>query len=393
MATHKKSIQFSPFFAILIFSTIIVTCKKEKPFPNDIIDKIPPPTPFYLELPNYFPTELNIPADNPLTFEGIELGRHLFYDGRLSGRTHQDSSMCCATCHIQKNAFECGVDHQIYQGGFPFGITGKPTPHVMLPLMNLIFNNSGYLWNGMISEANPSDKYRNIEDLVWMGILAEHEMNGDTSRVVELLQSISIYPPMFKKAFGTDEITIDLVGKAIAQFVRTLISKDSKFDKYLKGELLLTQQELNGLILFTTEEGADCFHCHGGSGNPLFTTNLFYNNAKDSVFNDPRDRYRITGDPMDKGAYRAPSLRNIRLTAPYMHDGRFETLEEVINFYNSGLVWSPYINPLMHKIGQNGMQLTQNEINNLISFLETLTDTVFINNPDYSNPFEVSTLK
>ncbi len=123
---------------------------------------------------------------------------------------------------------------------------------------------------------------------------------------------------------------------------------------YLRGEVQLSQSELHGFVLFTTEEGADCFHCHGGYGNPLFTTHLFYNNGKDSLFTgpyeDPRDRYHVTGDPMDYGAYKATTLRNIELTGPYMHDGRFATLDDVIDFYTNHLLWSPYINPLMNHI-------------------------------------------
>ena len=111
----------------------------------------------------------------------------------------------------------------------------------------------------------------------------------------------------------------------------------------------MTPDELQGFILFTTEEGADCFHCHGSDGNLLMTTNDFYNNGLDSVFNDSRDRYAVTGNSMDRGVYRAPSLRNIEVTAPYMHDGRFKTLDEVIDFYSEGLQASPYVHPLMHK--------------------------------------------
>ncbi|MCK9339466.1 MAG: c-type cytochrome, partial [Bacteroidales bacterium] len=161
-----------------------------------------------------------------------------------------------------------------------------------------------------------------------------------------------------------------------------------KFDRYLRGEEQLTNQELHGYILFTTEEGADCFHCHGSDGTPLFTTNLFYNNGLDSVFTDSRDRFSVTGNVRDHGAYRAPTLRNIAVTAPYMHDGRFKTLDEVLQFYNSGLVNSPYIHPLMHKINEGGALLTPAELADLKAFLQTLTDENFLNNKKYTNPFE-----
>ncbi|MCD4695915.1 MAG: hypothetical protein K8S16_06700 [Bacteroidales bacterium] len=374
--------------AVTLFSlTILFACsKKEEP------DLIPvyTPTPYEIVIPHGFPTQLNIPGDNPMTVEGIELGRYLFYDERLSGRTHPDSLMSCATCHLQKNSFECGTDHPIYTGGFTHGIGGKPTPHVMLPLINLVWNSNGYLWNGFVNKENPLPQFRNIEDLVWMGIVAEHEMNSDTNRVKELFQELPGYPELFKKAFGSEKITVKNMGKAIAQFIRTLISADSKFDSYLRGEIQLSAAELHGFVLFTTEEGADCFHCHGAAGNPLFTTNLFYNNGKDSLFTGPnedtRDRYHITGDPMDLGAYKATTLRNIEFTAPYMHDGRFANMDEVIDFYSHHLVWSLYINPLMHHIANGGNQLIPSEKEDLKAFLLTLSDTTFIQNKEFGKP-------
>jgi cytochrome c peroxidase len=211
-------------------------------------------------------------------------------------------------------------------------------------------------------------------------------MNSDTLGAVRAIEAIPGYRELFEKAFGSETITIDRMGKAIAQFIRTFVSSNSKFDQYLRGEIQLEPSELRGYVLFVTEEGADCFHCHGGGGNPLFTTNLYYNNAKDSVFDDPRDRYAVTGDPMMQGAYRAPSLRNISLTAPYMHDGRFKTLDEVIDFYSEGLIYTPYTDPLMHHILNGGNRLTEPEKADLKAFLLSLTDEEFIKNPAYSKP-------
>ena len=191
---------------------------------------------------------------------------------------------------------------------------------------------------------------------------------------------------MFKKAFGTDIITFKNVERAIAQFVRTLVSSNSRFDQYMRGEVQLTQSEINGFVLFTTEEGADCFHCHGGGGNPLFTTHLFYNNGKESNFNDPLDRLFISGDPMDKGAYKATTLRNIALQGPYMHDGRFETLEEVVDMYSHSILMTPLVNPLMHHANTNGVQLTPQEKTDLLNFLHSLTDETFISDPRFSKP-------
>lgn len=321
-----------------------------------------------------------------MTVEGIDLGRKLFYDGRISGSTHPDSMMTCATCHLQSRSFECGMDHPKFTGGHPFGVTGIPTPHFMMPMINLVWTHTGYLWNGRVYPDNPASGIRQLEDLVWMAIVAPHEMNSDTNKAKALIQSIPGYPELFEKAFGSSTVTAKNMGRAIAQFVRTLISADSKFDHYLRGQVQLTPEELHGYVLFMTEEGGDCFHCHGGEGNPLFTTNLFYNNGKDSVFTDPRDRYQVSGDPSDIGAYKAPTLRNLIFTAPYMHDGRFKTIDEVLDFYSSGLVWSSYVNPLMHHISTGGNQLTADERASMKAFLLTLTDSAFVINPAFAMP-------
>jgi cytochrome c peroxidase len=181
---------------------------------------------------------------------------------------------------------------------------------------------------------------------------------------------------------------VDRIAKAISQFQRSLVSHNSRFDRYTRGELNLTAQEFRGYVLFTTESGADCFHCHGTQGNPLFTTHGFFNNAKDTVFNDPADRYAVTGDPNDIGAYKATTLRNIAVTGPYMHDGRYQTLEEVIDFYSEGLLWSPYVSPLMEKLPDGGALLTTSEKQDLLAFLHSLTDSTFLTDPRFSNPFD-----
>ncbi len=348
-------------------------------------------TEYKIDIPKYFPNKLNLPTDNPLTEEGIKLGRYLFYDKRFRGYSgnNADSMMCCASCHIQANAFTCGIEHPKYTDGLTFGVTGKYTNHVVMPLYNLVFNNNGYLWNGMIYPDNPNIQYRNLEDIVRMTIIADDEMCSSPERCIATLENISIYPPMFKAAFGSEEITLDRICKAIAQFIRTLISSDSKFDKYLRGETQLTDDELAGYVLFVTEEGADCFHCHGSDGNLLMTTNSFYNNGLDSLFNDSQDRASVTRTPNDIGAYRAPSLRNISFTAPYMHDGRFKTLDEVIDFYSEGLKNTPYVHSLMHQINNGGVMLTQKEKRQLKAFLLTLNDSLFINNSKYSKPQEL----
>jgi cytochrome c peroxidase len=346
-------------------------------------------TPYTISIPLHFSKDLNIPADNPMTVEGIALGRYLFYDGRLSGRSGPDSLMSCSTCHIQAHSFVCGIDNPVFTGGHPHGLTGLPTPHFMLPMINLVWTNHGYLWNGMVSENNITAGYRSLEDVIGLVIALPQEIHGDTNRSKAMIQQIKGYPELFNKAFGSSVVTEKNIARAIAQFIRTLISADSKFDRYLQGKVQLSSSELNGYILFMTEQGGDCFHCHGGDGNPLFTTNLYYNNGKDSVFTDPYDRFSITGNVSDIGAYKAPTLRNLVFTAPYMHDGRFETLDDVIDFYSTGLVWSPSISPLMHHIATHGVRLTPTQKADLKAFLLTFTDSTFVTNPAFSRPLKM----
>lgn len=375
--TYIKKVSVQAVLILPAFMLFFQQCRDPQPESK--------PTPYELNIPKGFPTRLNIPADNPLTVEGIELGRYLFYDGRLSGRTHPDSLMSCGSCHLQQYAFECGIDHPVFTGGHPHGLNGSLTPNVMLPLQNLVWNESGYEWNGFVNSQNQNG-FRTIEDIVYQGVVSKHEIAGDTSRTVALLQSINGYPQLFEKAFGSPKVTFKNISRAIAQFVRTLTTTNSKFDRYLRGEEQLSENELSGYVLFMTENGGDCFHCHGGDGNPLFTTNLFYNNGLDSVFSKTGDRFSITGVNSDVGAYKAPTLRNVELTGPYMHDGRFKTLEEVIDFYSEGVKTSPYINLLMHHANGGGIRLLPKQKQDIIAFIKTLRDDSFLTNPAFSRP-------
>ncbi|MBO6025887.1 MAG: c-type cytochrome [Bacteroidales bacterium] len=297
-----------------------------KPQPEEPIQ----PTPYQLPQPLFFPTQNNIPDDNPMTEEGVALGEKLFSEEKS-----------CSMCHKAQYSFEMGPEGTLEHLG---------TSHTMLPLINLVWNTTGLGWKGNVAT---------LEDMVYAAYTDPKEINTDTAEVVRLLQQSESYPELFKKAFGTDKISFILVEKAISQYVRSLVFADSKFDRYLRGEEQLTQDELNGYLLFTTESGADCFHCHGGGANALFTTNLRYNNGLDAE---------------DHGEFKAPTLRNIALTAPYMHDGRFTTLDEVIDFYSEGVQYSEQISPLMHHVMQGGVQLTPEEKLQLKAFLNTLTD-------------------
>ena len=309
-------------------------------------------TPYEMPQPLFFPTVNNIPDDNPMTVEGVLLGERLFHDSSISGR----EGKCCASCHRQEYSYEFGPDGDLAHLG---------THHTMLPLINLVWNTTGLGWNGSVAT---------IEDMVLAAVTDPIEINADTNAVVRHLQSSRDYPTLFYEAFGDSIITFHHVENAIAQYVRSLVFYNSKFDRYLRGEVQLSQDELNGYRLFVTEEGADCFHCHGGGSNALFTTNRFYNNGLDASFDDPADRYAVTGDPTDRGAYKAPTLRNVSLTAPYMHDGRFTTLEEVIDFYSDSVQYSEQVSPLMHHVMQGGVRLTEEEKQQLKAFLNTLTD-------------------
>ncbi|MGE5382332.1 MAG: cytochrome-c peroxidase [Omnitrophica WOR_2 bacterium] len=363
---------------ILMMLSILAGCKEKDP-----VETKWSATPYKLAIPRYFPTQLNIPDNNPMTIEGINLGRYLFYDGRLSGRTESDSLMSCSSCHVQVKNFRPGLDNPSFHYGIPQGISGIQTTNAALPLINLVWNQNGYTWNGSVGSQYDSG---NLESIVIATIEHPAELAGDTAKTVALLQSIDGYPDLFYKAFGSKKITAVNISRAIAQFVRTLISANSRFDKYMRGELQLTTEELEGFILFTTEEGADCFHCHGSSGNPLFTTNLFYNNGKDSIFAPGNDRYSVTNDLNDIGAYKATTLRNIAVDGPYMHDGRFKTLDEVINFYSDHVIMSDYISPLMHHVNYGGIRLTPSEKSSLKAFLYSLVDEEFLSNPNYSAP-------
>ncbi len=342
--------------AMAVLLMVIVSCTPvhEEPYQ---------PTPYELARPSYFPSRTNIPDDNPMTEEGVALGRKLFYDARLSGRDGIDGIRSCSSCHHQENNFEFGAPTN--------------THHAMLPLINLAWNRTGLGWNGGVAT---------LEDMVLAAVTSPVEIDADTNQVVKYLQRTTDYPELFEKAFGSREITFVNVEKAIAQFVRSLVSADSRFDRYLLGEEELTEDELAGYELFCTEEGADCFHCHGGGGLALMTTNLFYNNGLDNEFNDHEDRAAVTGSHWDRGAYKAPTLRNIAVSAPYMHDGRFQTLNEVIDFYSDSVKNSEILSPLMHHVMDGGVRLTDEEKAQLKAFLNTLTDEAFLENPSFSKP-------
>jgi len=211
-------------------------------------------------------------------------------------------------------------------------------------------------------------------------------MNNTWPNAVASLQATSNYPDLFFEAFGTSIIDSVLVVKAIAQFERTLISGNSRFDQYLLGDTnAITAEELNGFNVFMDEDRGDCFHCHGSDANPLWTDNIFHNNGLDTSFLD-NGLGIVTGDPLDNGKFKSPSLRNLAYSAPYMHDGRFETLEEVINHYSEGLVFSETIDPLMKNIADGGAHINEDDKADLKAFLLSLSEPEFTTNPDFQDP-------
>lgn len=298
------------------------------------------PTPYTLTIPQGFP-QMTIPQDNPMTEEGVTLGRMLYYDKKLD----KNGDRACATCHQQANSF-------------------SSAPNV-LPHVNLGWSHN-FLWDGKISGT--------VEDAMRFEVEDFFETN------VEVFNSDATYKAMFKKAFGVDEITTNEIVKALSQFVRTLNSGNSRFDKFMRNEVEFTEQEYQGFELYYSEKG-DCFHCHSSI---FLTDNLMHNNALDSI-PDP-GYFNITGDSLDYGKFKSPTLRNIEYTAPYMHDGRFASLEEVVEFYSTGLEKSSTVDPLMKNLNRGGVQLSTEEKAALVAFLKTFSDPDFITNSDLGQP-------
>jgi cytochrome c peroxidase len=321
-------------------------------------------TPYTLKVPERFPQPA-LPDFNPLTREGVTLGNNLYHDDILS-----TNGLACASCHHPSRSFSSPLF---------VSKTGEKTS--IPPHINLAWNPE-YNWNGSAP----------VLDLLCLADFGPDFFNTDMDLLVKKLKAHPHYPRMFSEAFGVndvarlshDELQLKIV-YAISQFVRTMTSSDSKFDRWLRHEVVFTPEELAGFEIFYSERG-DCFHCHG---YPLMTSNKFTNNGLDANPSGPDlGRFRVTGLPGDKAKFSIPTLRNIELTSPYMHDGRYLTLEEVIEFYDHGVQFtSPNLDPLMTKaMKRYGLNLTTADKQNLVVFLKTLTDTVFLNNPDYAKP-------
>ena len=319
-----------------------------------------------LEIPELFQQKIIapvIPTNNPLTEEGIALGKKLFFDKILS----KNNTQSCATCHNPVKSF---TDDAQFSEGVD-GLLGKRNS---MPLFNLAWNfDERFTWDG---------KELSLERQALEPVRNPIEMHSKWTNVAERIKNDPEYPTLFQQAFGNTKIDSILITKAIAQFERTLISGNSKFDQFLLGKTTLTPQEQNGFDVFMDETRGDCFHCHGSNNNPLWTDNKFHNNGLDNMFSD-LGLGAVTGDPNDNGKFKTPSLRNLKFTAPYMHDGRFNTLDEVINHYSEGIKSSATIDPLIKKVNQGGVQLSTQDKMDLKAFLLALSDNDFVINPTF----------
>ena len=384
-----------------IFGTVLfmVACGNNgSPTPGpvsacDLTDIPYNPQPYTIVKPAHFP-EIFIPADNPMTVEGVQLGRRLFYDPILSG----DSTQSCSSCHLPHGSFTDNKDVSV-------GIDGIAGRRSAMSLLNVAYvrnsaSSDGLFWDGR-SKSLEAQALKPVEDPI--------EMHNTWPNALAKIRESEDYKTRFRKAFGItacEDISQELAAKAIAQFERILISSgNSKFDQYLAGDnFALDDEELDGKLMFFDEglsnglqlPDAECFHCHGGL---TLTGNQFFNNGIDSagLLTDFKDfgRGEVTLNEWDNGKFRAPTLRNIAMSAPYMHDGRFVSLDEVLGHYIAGGKPGPNKDPFIHPLGfpmQQGTQtvytgFTPYHKQALLKFLHALTDSTFVNNPDIQNPF------
>jgi cytochrome c peroxidase len=349
----------------------------------------------WLALPEGFPAP-TIPADNPLTPEAAELGRHLFYDTRLSA----NETEACATCHVQALAFTDGLVRSL-------GSTGETHPRNSQTLTNVAYN-ATLTW----AHAGLTTLERQIVISIFGETPLELAVSGHDAEVLERFRTTAPYPALFAAAYPdeADPVSWDTVVRALASFSRTLISGDSPFDRAAYGGQTdaLSPAALRGADLFFSER-LECHHCHGGFNFTLSTTHEtqgvieapFHNTGLYNL--DGQGAYppgnaglfEITGRPEDMGRFRAPTLRNVAVTAPYMHDGSMATLDEVIRFYEAGgrvIVEGPHAgdgrtSPLKSSF-VNGFTLSDGDRADLIAFLESLTDEGFLTDPRFASPFD-----
>lgn len=335
------------------------------------LDYTPPLPPYYLAPP--VRNQDNTPTNNPTTDIGATLGRVLFYDKRLSA----NGTISCASCHQQQSGFS---DPRQFSVGFDGGLTGRNS----MGLANARYYARGrFFWD---------ERAATLEDQVLQPIQNEVEMGMTLPAVVTRLSVEPFYTNLFARAFGSTEVTTNGISRALAQFVRSMVSTQSKYDAGAgRGFTNLTAQENLGRQIFIGQVGnATCAACHGTDAH---TAPNIFNNGLEFPFVD-RGVGAITGLAQDNGLFKVPSLRNIEVTGPYMHDGRFGTLEEVVEFYNSGVVLNPNLPPQLRAPPAPGqppaprrLNLTPEQKAALVAFLKTLTDTGLSTDERFSDPF------
>jgi cytochrome c peroxidase len=329
------------------------------------------PTPYKFPSLFYFP-QMPTNVSNPVTVEGVELGRYLFYDSILS----YNYSFSCASCHKQQNAFSNA------NIAFSKGISGDEMKRNTPALFNLAWY-PALFWDG---------KAKSIEEQIFHPVRTSTEMNLTWQEATKRINKSKFYKPKFEFVFGKQKIDSMLIAKAIAQFLRTLLSYQSKYDRMLRGEVAFTYEEHEGYTIVNDQTMGDCLHCHNTDADALGTSLTFSNNGLDKI--EKADEYRdkgygnVTGNIKDNGKFKIPSLRNVSLTSPYMHDGRFKTLEEVIDFYSEGVNQCVNIDSKMQYAHQHGVKLNYTQKKQVVAFLKTLTDSAFISNMAFSNPFK-----
>lgn len=342
--------------------------------------------------PQGFPKPF-VPADNPMSVEKVELGRHLFYDTRLSANQVQS----CSSCHLQSRAFSEPLATSV-------GSTGQHHRRNAQALVNIAFNHS-------LTWAN--DEIVTLERQIILPLFGEEPIEmGVGGHETEVLARLNtpLYNSLFEKAFGDDDINFDRIVKALASFTRSLVSLNSPFDQYAyqMKDNALTPSQLRGMNMFFSEQ-LECHHCHGGFNFTQSTTHekqqldlrAFHNTG---LYNTEGDYsypitdtglFEVTAKAQDVGRFRTPTLRNVELTAPYMHDGSIATLPEVIDFYAAGgrhikagsAAGDGRLNSLKSQFVK-GFELDEQQKQDLLAFLTALTDKSFVTNPDFSNPFK-----
>lgn len=316
--------------------------------------------------PANFPDPVYNLSKNPLTEEGVALGRTLFYDPVLS-KTNQIS---CGSCHLQKDAFS-------HQGqSFSLGIHGQPSKRNSPAIQNMAWN-PVFFWDGGVHD---------LDFVPFNPVQNPVEMGESVKNVIEKIKKISgpdsvNYPKMFKTAFGTDEINSIRMMKALSQFMLTMVSADSPYDHYVAGnDNALNAEQKEGLTIFKNK----CASCHSGE---LFTNYSFRNNGLVPLKANDTGRFDVTRLDNDKYKFKVPSLRNLGYTAPYMHDGRFKTLEEVVEHYSEGVVKTETLDTvLIQGNGKTGINFSKEEKKKVIAFLKSLDDEKFLQNPTLAAP-------